>query len=187
MSVVGFGAPSVEAIGIIYLCSRCEALRIFIRRSFLLDVRSWPGAFVFAFLALFIGAVSHALWDHLVATSSIAGGWSEATHPLSSMWAGRIFLVFYFSCITVMVEEVVFKVLLLTVLPKTIGALRYAILSAALFSLAHVSQGGVKVITVFLFIGFPGALYFYVSRNLGAVVFFHAVFNFWSLSFIFFK
>lgn len=186
-----FGLPLLKVAGIVWLIWFSPELRRFVKKSFWLDVRAWPVAFVVATIFIVAPPAVDAAWRLYVAgvnaAPDVASDWIAATAPVSNSIAGRIFIVAFFSTVSVASEEIVYRLILLVSLPTATKVIPYVFLSASLFALAHFTQGIDRMVIVFMLIGLPSAIYFFRSRNLGAIVVFHATFNVVALGAIFSK
>lgn len=186
-----FGLPMLKVAGIALLLWQSPELRKFVHRSFWLDMRAWPTAFVAATILMVVPLVLDAAWRlYGVATSSTpdtASDWIAATAPLSGSTGGRVFIVLYFCTVSVISEEIVYRCLTLVSLPKLTHPIIYAFLSSVAFAFAHFTQGVDKVVSIVLLLGLPLALYYVRTQNLGATSAFHATFNLWALGTIFFR
>ena len=183
-----FGLPMLHVFAIAFLCWHSSELRVFIGRSFSIDILAWPGAFVIATFIFFCSRFVSIAWDVYVGVGSTSGNsdWITGTAPISGSQAGRLFIVTYFSSISVIVEEIVYRVLTLVTAPKLMNWITYSLLSASIFGLAHIVHGSGTMIWTAIWIGLPCAMLFYRTRNLGAVFIFHATINVMGFTIIFF-
>jgi membrane protease YdiL (CAAX protease family) len=102
---------------------------------------------------------------------------SAFTHPSDGMAPPHIALQatlwIYASLSAGIVEELVYKLLLLLCLPRSVGIVSFTLISSLLFMVGHVEQSWGSMLLKGPMFAIPTAIYFYKTRNLGSLFLFH--------------
>lgn len=177
-SLYRFGLPLLEAAVALVLVWRSRDLRDFLKDSLLKDLTALPGAFVLAMLAIFIHALASTFMPQYLCEPF--AGKPIYLSPFLETQLPRWMFIAWLSTFVVLLEEVVFKVLVLHLIGLQRSKVLFIAGAVALFSLAHINQGPRVAIEVAVFVGIPSAVYFAFFRNLGATAAFHATWNVWA-------
>lgn len=139
--------------------------------------KSWPSAFLLAFIYWIALKIIYYHAIDLFPQFFEKPLQAALTHPNNGTQrpglAIQTVLWMYSSLTAGIVEELIYKLLLLLALPRSWGAIKFTLTATALIMLGHIEQSIGDIILKAPLFAIPTALYFYKTGNLGFLIAFH--------------